>query len=107
MAARTCSADFMETSKRFLWFFGCALMYTLFLRKQQFGGEQMRITRLAQFSVGGFVALLIGVSPAFASLSSYASYADWSGVVSGITAVTIPDPGSAGYIYFGNGNASV
>jgi hypothetical protein len=46
----------------------------------------------------------MAAAPVFAGISTYGTLADWTSVVSGISTVTIPDPGS--YIYVGNGTAS-
>jgi len=42
-----------------------------------------------------------------AGLVTYADFASWSAAVPNTASVTIPDPGSAGYIYFGTSSASV
>jgi hypothetical protein len=53
------------------------------------------------------MGLLLGAAPAFAGAITYADFGAWSGAVSGVTTVTIPDPSPEGFVNYGTGDASV
>jgi hypothetical protein len=71
------------------------------------GGKGMKTARSIRFGLGSLcMGLLLGAVPAFANLTTYGTFGAWSGAVSGITTVTIPEP-DGGYAFFGSGNGSV
>jgi hypothetical protein len=76
--------------------------------KKSLAEEKMK-TNTSRFTILTMVfALTLGFSASVqASLTTYADFPSWSAVVGAQTATTIPDPGSAGYIDFGSGDASV
>jgi hypothetical protein len=68
----------------------------------------MKTARFFKLGLGGTcMALLLGAAPAFANLTTYGTFGAWSGAVSGITTVAIPEPDPDGFINFGSPNGSV
>jgi len=65
----------------------------------------MKISSLAAAAV--LASAFVAATGAQAGLVTYTDFAAWSAVVPNTASVTIPDPGSAGYAYFGSGSASV
>jgi len=65
----------------------------------------MSVGRILPFGIG--IMILAGALPSHASLVTYGDFPTWSSAVGGFTTVTIPDPGSTGFIYFGANPASV
>lgn len=64
----------------------------------------MKKSALVGRGFGACVMFLSGVVPAFASISTYSTLADWTSAVSGVTTITIPDPST--FIFVGAGTAS-